>query len=115
MVILSVRKLTSLRQKIQGLIGKEQIEPIYFETRWGIHTFFVKKSIDVIILDQQGLVQKIKINLQPNRIFIWNPVFYRVVELPAGTVKKQKIMQGVTRVKLAESSCEFYKRQDPKH
>ena len=51
----------------------------------------MKYSIDVLILDKAGRVVALKENLKPFRIFLWNPLFDRVVELPAGTIKNEKI------------------------
>ena len=64
---------------------RKRILPLYFETRWGVHTFFVKEPIDVLILDEKDVIQSIKKNLKPWRFFFWNPTYYRVIELPKGT------------------------------
>lgn len=91
MMTITVKKETSLLGKSLGLIGKEKPYPLYFQTRWGIHTFGLRFPIDVLILDNKNSVQKIKKFLRPNRIFIWNPQFYRIIELPAGTIDKLHI------------------------
>lgn len=82
------------KDKIIGLIGKKEIKPLYFETRWGIHTFGVKKPIDVLILDSNGFVQAYKEHLLPNRFFLWSPKYKRVIELPEGTIKKDDLKLG---------------------
>ena len=85
-------KLTGIKKAL-GLIGSK-IKPVFFQTRFGIHTFFVKYPIDALILDQNFKVVRFKTNLKPNRIFIWNPRFYNVVELPEGYITKNKIKIG---------------------
>lgn len=90
---LKVKKLQSFREKSIGLIGADPIFPVYFTTRWGIHTFGVLHPIDVVILDHSNRVVVTKI-LLPNRIFFWNPIFSRILELPAGTIKKSAIIIG---------------------
>lgn len=80
-MVIKVKKAEFFR-KINGLIGQKKIEPLFFQTRWGIHTFGVKKPIDVIILDDNHTVVAIKQNLKPNRIFFWNPKYQNVLELP---------------------------------
>lgn len=44
----------SLIQKSIGLIGTNKIQSIYFSTRWGIHTFGVKKPLTIIICSKIG-------------------------------------------------------------
>ena len=77
----------------KGLIGKKP-EPILLKTRFGIHTCGMSYSIDVVILDRNNIVRKIKENLLPNRLFFWNPLFDTVLELPAGTISKLKLHIG---------------------
>lgn len=71
----------------KGLLGS-QPQATLFYTRFGIHTFGMNYPIDVVILDNKAIVQKIKENLQPNRFFFWNPLYKTVLELPEDTVKK---------------------------
>lgn len=87
MVRIKVKRAATWFKKIIGLIGEKDREPLYIETRWGIHTFGVRKPIDIVILDEDDLVVAIKQNLQPNHIFLWNPRYYRVLELPEETIK----------------------------
>lgn len=94
MVKLKVKYLTSLKDKTLGLIGKEFPSPLYFKTHFGIHTIGLKFPIDVIILDSRNKVVRLKENLAPNWIYFWPPFFNRVIELPLGTIKKEKIKIG---------------------
>lgn len=80
--------LETIRDKTKGLLGKKDAEAIMFQTRFGIHTFFMHFPLDVLILDQAKKVVKIKENLKPNRLFFWPPKYETVIELPAGTIKK---------------------------
>ncbi len=94
MVDLKVKRLETLKEKTIGLIGRESIAPIIFETRFGIHTFGLKLPIDVLILDNQKKVAVLKESLSPNRIFLWSPRYKIVLELPTGTIKKHNIKKG---------------------
>jgi hypothetical protein len=78
-------------EKTLGLMFKKRAYPLFFETRFGIHTFFLNFPIDVIILDNKNQVIKLKRNLRPNRLFFWNPKCKRVLELPEGEITKKKI------------------------
>lgn len=88
---IKVRKLSGFLEACVGLLGAKEPQAVYFKTRWGIHTFFMKFPIDVLILDDKGKVRKMKENLKPYRIFIWNPIFSHVLELPSGTIKSRNI------------------------
>lgn len=93
MIELRVKKLNNTLQKTIGLLGKTEPESVFFTTRFGIHTFGMKFPIDVVILNKQNQVVTIKENLQPKRIFLWNPKYNNVVELPNGTINKYKIQK----------------------
>lgn len=97
---LQVKKYTKIWDRTKGLIGKLRPEAIYFHTRFGIHTFGMKFPIDVIITNEQSKIVALQESLQPNRIFVWNPLYRRVFELPIGTIKKKmlkknKVIQAV--------------------
>lgn len=91
MIVLIVKKARNLKEKVQGLIGKDKPEALMIRTRFGIHTFGLKFPIDVLILSNENKVVSIKENLKPNKIFLWNPLYEKVLELPSGTIKKNKI------------------------
>ncbi len=61
----------------------------------------MKYKIDAIVLNRENKVVKITENLKPNRVFAWNPTHYKVIELPAGYVKKNSIKIG-THISLHE-------------
>ncbi len=94
MIRLKVKTLRTFREKSVGLIGAESISPVMFTTRWGIHTFGVRHPIDVLILDTHNRVVCMKKSLPPNRFFLWNPRYYTVIEVPAGTVHAHDIKVG---------------------
>lgn len=94
MVQLKVKELKSLKDKTIGLINAKKAYPVLIKTRFGIHTFGLKFAIDVLILNKENQVVKLVENLKPNRIFLWNPIFYKVIELPAGIIKEKRIRVG---------------------
>ena len=85
---LRVKYLRTYKEMSVGLLGATRAYPVTFKTRFGIHTFFMKFPIDILILDNEGRVVSSRENLKPFRIFLWNPQNSRVVELPAGTIEK---------------------------
>lgn len=94
MIVLKVKTAKNLKEKTFGLIGRKYAESLLIKTRFGIHTFFLKFPIDVIVLDKNYEVKYIKENLKPNRIFIWNPLYDTVIEMPEKTVNEKKIKKG---------------------
>lgn len=94
MLTLKVKELKSWKEKLVGLIGQQKPQALFFKTRFGIHTFGLKFPIDIIILDKNNKVVKIKINLGPNKLFFWNPVYNRVIELPRVKIAKNNISLG---------------------
>lgn len=94
MISLHVFPAQTLRQKIIGLIGAEKPYPLLLETRFGIHTFGVRFPLDILILDDTNTIVCIKKNLSPYRIFLWNPIWKLVVELPQGTIATKNLHIG---------------------
>jgi len=76
----------SLYDRLIGLLDSRNPRTLIFFTRWGIHTFFMKTPIDVLILDNNLRVRQVKELLQPNKLFLYNPIFSKIIELPPGTI-----------------------------
>lgn len=81
-----VSRLTGFK-KITGLIGKKRAKIVVFRTRFGIHTFFLKFPIDIVIVSKDNKVVFIKKFVKPKRFVFWNPRFDTVIELPEGTIE----------------------------
>jgi hypothetical protein len=92
--ILAVKVLNHPWEKTRGLIGAKKPYPVFFTTRFGIHTFGLRFPIDVLILDSQFMVVKAKKQLSPNRLFFWSIFYKHVLELPAGEITRRKIKIG---------------------
>ena len=88
---LFVKEAANIKDKVIGLIGKEKPVSLMLKTHFGIHTFGLKFPIDVLILNNKNKIMSIKKNLKPNRIFLWNPKYEKVIELPIGIVQKKAI------------------------
>ncbi|HBL52403.1 MAG: hypothetical protein A3D24_04440 [Candidatus Blackburnbacteria bacterium RIFCSPHIGHO2_02_FULL_39_13] len=86
----NAKLLTSFFDKSIGLLKKENPKCLVFKTRFGIHTLGLVSPIDVAILDNCNKVVKLRILVKPNRIFLWNPKYSQVVELPENTIKISK-------------------------
>ena len=80
--------------KLIGLIGKNKARATAFKTRFGIHTFFLKFPIDVVVVDKDKKVVFIKNGIKPNKIVIWNIKFDTIIELPEGSLRQSKTKKG---------------------
>lgn len=89
---IKTKRAITFFQKLIGLMFQDQIQPLYFETRGGIHTCFVKQPIIVLVLNKRGVV-KYKKKLKPWHCFFWSPQYSRVLELPTSD-KFQSIQVG---------------------
>jgi uncharacterized membrane protein (UPF0127 family) len=85
---------TSILDEALGLLRYKTPTAMLFKTRFGLHTFFMKYAIDVLILDETNHVAALKENITPNQIYIWNPKHNTTLELPPGTIKKTKTKLG---------------------
>jgi uncharacterized membrane protein (UPF0127 family) len=94
MISLSVKRADHLITKTIGLIGAKKAYPLFLQTRFGIHTFGLRFPIDVVILDQTYHIVKVKKSLPPNRIFLWPPIWFYVLELPVGVIQAKKLHIG---------------------
>lgn len=86
--------LKKLLDKSLGAIAKSPSEALLIETRLGIHTFFVKRPLDIIVLDNNGKIVKMKEDLRPNNLFFWNPKYRYILELPSGSIKTLSLELG---------------------
>lgn len=88
----------SFINRMLGLLIKSNPRSLLFKTRFGIHTLFLNEPIDVLILNKNFKIIKIKSDVKPNNLIFWNPVYPYVIELPYGTIMKFNLRQAQTLV-----------------
>ncbi len=88
------RKAVSLIDKTLGMILEKNSGGLIFDTRFGIHTFFMKNSIDIIVCDYNNNVVKLREKLCPSNIFMWNPKFNILIEVPENSIRDSKTKVG---------------------
>lgn len=93
-ITITAKNAKNFFAKTKGLLGAMKPMTIFFQTRWGIHTYGLRFPIDIVILDDTFRVKIRKQNLTPNSFFVWNPRYQNVLELPEGTIKRKKILIG---------------------
>jgi uncharacterized membrane protein (UPF0127 family) len=91
---------TNIGDKLLGLLKKDNPRGLVLKTKFGIHTFGLKNKIDVLVLSSNYIVVKTA-TISPNKIFVWNPKYNLVIELPNGLINKSGTRVG-DQVKLAE-------------
>lgn len=80
---------TSMGARMKGLLGKKSLDSgkgLLIRPCKGIHTFFMKFSIDAVFLDKEDRIVEVFRDLPPNRL---TPVYRKavsVLEIPAGTL-----------------------------
>jgi uncharacterized membrane protein (UPF0127 family) len=88
----------SLFQRFFGLLDKGNPSSLLFKTRFGIHTFGINYPIDVMVVGKSNKVTVLK-SVNPYNIFIYNPKFNLVLELPHGSIKRSNTRLG-DRIKI---------------
>ena len=82
---------TSFSDRLLGLLNPHNPRYLIFKTHFGIHTFFMNESIDVLLLDNEHRVIKAEENLKPFKLFLYHPQFSTVIEMPKGTIQKNHL------------------------
>jgi uncharacterized membrane protein (UPF0127 family) len=77
-----------------GLLKKSNPRCLLFKTRWGIHTFFLKEPIDILVLDKNHQIMQIGHSIKSNSLYFWNPKYTIVIELPQGLISKTQTKVG---------------------
>ena len=89
-----LKKALGFFDSVLGLLNSSNPCSMLFKTRFGIHTFFMKEAIDVLVMDKHFIVQKLRSSLKPFRAYFWNPIYPYVIELPSGTINKSRTSKG---------------------
>ncbi|MBQ7136553.1 MAG: DUF192 domain-containing protein [Bacilli bacterium] len=77
--------------KFKGFMFKKNINhALLFKNCNGIHTFFMKEEIDVILTDKENNVLYLYPNLGKNKVILPKKNVYNTYELPKGSINKLK-------------------------
>jgi len=87
---------TSFLDRLVGLIGKAELidESLWIKNCNSIHTCFMRFPIDVVFMDQQGIIKSYREKVQPWRFIAPDWSVADTLELPAGTIRKFNIKPG---------------------
>ena len=82
-----IKEAKTFFQKLKGLMLKKNFDYILkFKTN-GIHTFFMKIKIDVVLTDKNGNILYIYKSLKPNRIILPKKNVTYTYEMPEGFIQ----------------------------
>ena len=88
---MEVKEAKTFTQKLKGLMFQKKFDYILkFKTN-GIHTFFMKTNIDVILTDKNGKIMYIYHNLKPNKIILPKKGVKYTFEMPVNYLNNKKI------------------------
>lgn len=84
---IEIKELTTFIEKFQGLMFKKNFNYGIKMRCNGIHTFFMKQNIDVILTDKNNKILYKYKNIKPNKIILPKKKVYYTYEFPANTIK----------------------------
>lgn len=90
-----VETAASLFRRFKGLLGRSSLpdgHALWLRPCNGIHTFGMRFSIDVVVLDRSMKVSAIHPELHPNRMTPLYPYGSSVLELSSGAVRTAGLM-----------------------
>ena len=90
----------SFGQRMTGLLGTSPAAALVFERRRQIHTFGMRRSLDVLFCDKDWRVLYVIRSLPPRRVTRWVKAARFVVELDAHSIPEE-VTPG-TRLRLSD-------------
>ncbi|MBR3229987.1 MAG: DUF192 domain-containing protein [Bacilli bacterium] len=88
---MKIKEANTFLKKLKGLTFIKEFDYILkFKTN-GIHTFFMKTNIDVILTDKNNNILYIYKNLKPNKIILPKRKVKYTYEMPVNHIKNIKI------------------------
>lgn len=88
---MEIKEAKTFLQKLKGLMFQKKVNYILKLKTNGIHTFFMKIPIDVILTDKNNKILYIYRNLKPNRIILPKKNVKYTYETPINYLKNIKI------------------------
>lgn len=83
--------------RLRGLLFRKELkegEGLLLVPCRQVHTFFMSFNIDVLFLNEEGLIIEIWPEMAPGKVSPLVQNAYQVLELPAGTAKERNLQKG---------------------
>lgn len=84
--LIEIKKMNKFKDKFFGFMGKENFSHGLLFRCNGIHTFFMKETIDVILTDNKYKILYLYKNLKKNKIILPKRDVYYTIELPSNSI-----------------------------
>ena len=91
--IINLKVCNNFFSRLIGNMFTKNIKPLVFNHCNSIHTFFMKKNIDVLMFDKNKKLLKIYENLKPWKIIFPKKNIYYIVELKAKKIKEKDLIK----------------------
>lgn len=88
---MEIKEANTFIKKLKGLMFKKDLDYILKLKTNGIHTFFMRINIDVILTDENNKILYIYRNLKPNKIILPKRKVKNTYETPINYIKNIKI------------------------
>ncbi len=92
--------------RFKGLMGREKLNPgegMLLVPCNSVHTMFMRFSLDLVFLDKNNSVIKIKAELRPWKIVLPVSGAVKTLELPAGTIARSNTELGnILEIQMSE-------------
>jgi uncharacterized membrane protein (UPF0127 family) len=92
-----IERASSLHARLTGLLGRRALPEgcgLAIEPCNSVHTFFMRFAIDVVFLDERGIVVRAIASLKPWRATRIHRHARAAVELPPGTIERTATSEG---------------------
>jgi len=92
-----VRRATTWFARLVGALGERSVAPdegVWLEPCSAIHTFGMRATIDVIVLDRERTVVALRPHVRPNRAIVAHRRAHTVLEMGAGFLSTAGIVVG---------------------
>lgn len=86
--LVQIEEAKNFKDKFLGLMGKKNFKYGLLFRCNGIHTFFMKEKIDVILTDKDYKVLYLYRSVHKNRIILPKKDVYYTIELPNNSIRK---------------------------
>ncbi len=88
---------TKFKDRLLGLLFKKEICPLCFPNCNAIHTFFMRKKIDVVMTDQKGTILYIYPSFSPWKWILPKKRVFFTYEFPEKTVTQWKCEENINQ------------------
>lgn len=86
---------TKFKDRLLGLLLKKEITPLCFPKCNAIHTFFMRKNIDVVMTDQKGTILYLYPSLSPWKCILPKKKVFFTYEFPEKTILNWKCQENI--------------------